>query len=97
MRPEEAGQIVGPSKELAGAGGSATAPEVLAEGGDPAAAPQEPAGAGRSSTMPEVLVEGGGFAAMPQEPTRVGGSAATLEGCQWRVVAPPPCPEMQGR
>ena len=65
MRTEEVGQIVGPSSELVGAGGSTVVSEVLAEGGGPAATPEEPAGVGGSSTMPEVLVEGVGFVAAP--------------------------------
>ena len=75
MRPEEAGQIFGPSSEPAGAGGSTAAPEVLVKGGGPTAAPEEPAGADGSSTKPEVPVERGGFATAPSEKREMSPSA----------------------
>ena len=91
MRPEEAGQIVGPSLELAGASGSAVTPEVPVEGGGPTTMPQEPAGVGGSSTTPKVPVEG--VASLPRPKGQPGrANLPPRLRYRWRGVAPPPCP-----
>ncbi|XP_066341666.1 uncharacterized protein [Miscanthus floridulus] len=83
------GRTVALPQETVGAGGSAAAPEVPAEGGGPAIAPKEPAGAGGSAAVPEVPVEEGGPATTPQEPIGADGSATMPEVPMEGATVPP--------